>query len=424
VENRIDKKKTDILVAGGGMAGCAAAVAAARRGHRVLLVEEGNCLGGTATSGGVSWFYAHLTGMGDIFEQIMDSLRGFDALDGHFFNGEYLKFVLQDHVEKAGVETLLHASVIDAGKRRGKITSVMISCCSRCIEFKADTFIDATGEGDLGALAGARFFKGHPDNGRTLHMTQVFFLQDSGRRVRPRLPSGLQPINSEEDLPGLHGYKILKDGRAYCTMTKVMGLDPTDPFELSRAEQEARRQMLRIVHYLQCSSLPSYTLCSSAAKIGIREGRRIIGEHVLTATDIIEGHARRFSDGITVASSQIDFHSLTQPGHIGWRKRVDPYPIPYRCLTPKGIRNLLVVGKCISADQVAFSSLRMIPTCCSLGQAAGTAAALALERKAEDIRSIDITALQSVLRRNGIELDPLKHRPFAPEITDNPENAL
>jgi len=128
VEIRMDKTKIDILVAGGGMAGCAAAAAAARRGHRVLLVEEGNCLGGTATSGGVSWFYAHLPGMGDIFEQIMDSLRGFDALDGHFFNGEYLKFVLQDLVEKAGAETLLHASVVDAGKRGGKITTVMTSC--------------------------------------------------------------------------------------------------------------------------------------------------------------------------------------------------------------------------------------------------------------------------------------------------------
>lgn len=255
-------------------------------------------------------------------------------------------------------------------------------------------------------------------------MTLVFFLQDSGRPVRPRLPSGLKPINSEEDLPGLHGYKKLKDGRAYCAMTKVMGLDPTDPFELSRAEREARRQMLSIVHFLQSTSLPNHTLCSSAAKLGIREGRRIIGEYVLTATDIIEGHARRFSDGITVASSQIDFHSLTRPGHIGWRRRVDPYPIPYRCLTPKGIKNLLVAGKCISADQVAFSSLRMIPTCCSLGQAAGTAAALALERKAEDVRSIDITELQGVLSRDGIEMDPSKHRSFAPEITDNPENAL
>ena len=424
MKSRQYQKNVAILVSGGGMAGCAAAVAAARRGHRVLLVEESNCLGGTATRGGVSWFYAHLTGMGDIFEQITDSLRGLDALDGHFFNGEYLKIVLQQLVEQAGVQTLLHASVVDAGKRRGKITSVMISCCSQCIEVEADTYIDATGDGDLAALAGARFFKGDPDNGRTLHMTLVFFLQDSGRRVQPRLPSGVQPIKIEEDLPGLHGYRILKDGRVYCTMTKVMGLDPTDPFELSRAEQEARRQMVRIVHFLQSTSLPTFTLCSSAAKIGIREGRRIIGDYVLTGSDIIEGHARRFSDGVTVATSQIDFHSLTRPGHVGWRKRVDPYPIPYRCLTPNGIKNLLVAGKCISADQVAFSSLRMIPTCCSLGQAAGTAAAFTLERKATDVRSIDITELRGELRRDGIELDPLKHRPFAPEITDNPENAF
>jgi hypothetical protein len=159
-------------------------------------------------------------------------------------------------------------------------------------------------------------------------------------------------------------------------------------------------------------------LCASSAKIGIREGRRIIGDYILTQQDILENpEGLDFNDGVAIATSQIDFHSLTKAGHAGWRQEIPPYAIPFRCLCAKDFENLMMAGKCISADQVAHASSRMTPTCCCMGQAAGTAAALAEESRAKNIRDISIAELRKILRADGIELNPSLHTPFAPEVT-------
>ena len=405
----------DVVVAGGGTAGTAAAVAAARRGHKVLLVEEANCLGGTSTSGGVCEWFANLDGMGDIFDRVRGDLQKHGAvLNGRFFNAECLKIVWQLLAQEAGVTVLLHASAVGASADAGRVKALRIVSCSQPLEAHAKFFIDATGEGDLAAAAGAEFMKGDPKLGRTLHMTLTFVLHDTGKPVQPYLPPGLEEIKSHRDLPGLGMGYNLGDGRIYFNATKVMLHDPTDPLSLSAAEMEARRQLARIVHYAQRTKFPNHALCSSGARIGIREGRRIVGDYVLSEDDILKGAARTFADGVAVATSQIDFHSLTKPGSGGWRERVDPYAIPYRCLLVKGLANVLTAGKCISGDQVAHSSYRMTPTCCGMGQAAGTAAALAVEGKCGDLRQVNVKALRGELAKAGVELDPAKHTSFAP----------
>ena len=134
-------------------------------------------------------------------------------------------------------------------------------------------------------------------------------------------------------------------------------------------------------------SSPTFALASSGAKIGIREGRRIIGDYVLAQDEILNRtEPLVFDDGIAVATSQIDFHSLTKSGDSGWRQRLEPYNIPFRCIVAKGFPNLMMAGKCISVDQVVHSSVRMTPTCCAMGQAVGTAAALAVELNVNNIR--------------------------------------
>lgn len=410
-----------ILVAGGGTAGCAAAVAAARRGHRVSLVEEGNALGGVSTAGGVNEWFAGLDGLGDIWERVKADMGRYGArLLDRFYNPEYLKIVWQLLVEEAGVDILFHASVIGAETEDGRITSARVASCSHPLDISAAYYVDATGEGDLAWLAGADYLQGHPETGQTLHMSLAFALQDTGRPVTPYLPPGLEEIETVDDLPGLHGGLPLPDGRVYCNMTKVMGHDPTDPYSLSAAEREARRQLARVVHFLQRTRFPTFSLCSSGARIGIREGRRIVGDYVLTEADITGAESKDFPDGVAVATCQIDFHSLTRPGHVGWRQRVEPYAIPLRCLTVKDFRNMLVAGKCISGDQVAQSSYRMTPTCCAMGQAAGTAAAMAAEQALGDFRELDVDGLRADLAAHGVELDPRKHAAFAPELTPDP----
>jgi len=402
----------DIAVAGGGSAGSAAAIAAARRGMKVLLVEEANCLGGISTAGGVGEWFANVEGTGSILADVKAGLEESGSLQGRLFNPEHLKIIWQILAEKAGVEVLLDASVIGAAKEGKRLEEIEIAACAKRLKVKARHFIDATGEGDLGALAGAEFMKGEPGTGRTLHMTLVFSLWNTGRPVKPWLPEGLAPIRDESELPGLHGFVKLEDGRVYCNATKVLNHDPTDPFSLSSAEMEARRQLARVLHYLQTHGFESYELASSASKIGIREGRRLLGDFVLREEHILGEKPRDFEDGVAVATSQIDFHSLSQQGHAGWRRKVAPYAIPFRCLQVKGIANLLSAGKCISADQVVHSSSRMTPTCCATGQAAGTAAALAVEAGLQDTREIDLASLRKALSEDGMELNPAKHSSF------------
>lgn len=404
----------DVLVAGGGTAGCAAAIAAARRGHRVLLVEEGNCLGGVSTAGGVGEWFASLDGLGDIFEQVTTELDRYGARFGQFFNPEYLKIVWQLLAEDAGVDILFHASVVGAETSGDRVTTATVVSGSRFLTVGAAYFVDTTGEGDLAALAGADYMQGEPGTGRTLHMSLTCTLQDTGRPVKPYLPPGLAPIDSLDDMPGLHTFRQMPDGRVYCNMTKVVAHDPTDPFSLSAAEREARRQLARTVHFLQRHKYPTHMLCASGARIGIREGRRITGDYVLTESDILREGGCDFTDGVAVATAQIDFHSLTEPGTGGRRQRVEPYAIPLRCLVVRGFANLLAAGKCASGDQVAQSSFRMTPTCCAMGHATGVAMALALEQGQDDIHHVDVAQVRATLAQQGMELDPSRHRAYAP----------
>jgi ribulose 1,5-bisphosphate synthetase/thiazole synthase len=410
----------DIIVAGGGTAGSAAAVAAARRGHRVLLVEEQNCLGGISTSGAVGEWFASLKGMGDIFDAIIREMDRFGVRyqQARFFNPEYLKLVWQLLAEQAGVELLFHASVCGIRKEAGALADVSLIGSSQSLSAHAKYFIDATGEGDLCALAGAPFMQGDPGSGRVLHMTLAAWMYDTGKPQTPYLPEGLTPIRSQAELPGLGtGYRV-DNHRLYMNATKVMDHDPTDPFSLSKAECEARRQLIRIAHYTQRHGFPTYVLAASGAKIGIREGRRIVGDYVLTLDKVMNGSEPVvFDDGIAVATCQIDFHSLTKPGDSGWRQRLEPYNIPFRCLVAKGFPNLMMAGKCISADQVVHSSCRMTPTCCAMGQAAGTAAAMAVERQLGDVRAVPLSELRATLSADGLELDPRRHEAFAPHST-------
>jgi hypothetical protein len=275
--------------------------------------------------------------------------------------------------------------------------------------------VDATGEGDLAALAGAEFMQGDPAGHRVLHMTLAAWMYDTGRPQPPHLPAGCEPIAGPDQLPGLGaGYHIDRN-RLYLNATKVLGHDPTDPFSLSAAEREARRQLLRVVHYIQTHGFPTFALGGSGARIGIREGRRIVGDYILEHAAILNrAEPLDFPDGVVVATSQIDFHSLTRAGASGWRERVTPYSIPFRCLCVRGLANLLVAGKCISTDQVVHSSCRMTPTCCAMGQAAGTAVALALEAGLRDVRELPVADLRRRLAADGLELDPRRHTAFAP----------
>jgi hypothetical protein len=358
--------------------------------------------------------------MGDIFDSTVQELERYGGRFKHrrMFNHEILKAVWQLLLEQAGVKILFHASVFGVTKPGDGVNAIDILSCSQPLHANAKFFIDATGEGDLGALAGANYMQGDPNQGRVLHMSLTAWMYDTGKLQTPYLPEGLDTIQDESELPGLGAGWLVDDNRIYMNATKVLEHDPTDPFSLSEAEREARRQLIRVVHYVQNHKYPTFALASSGAKIGIREGRRIVGDYILSQDEVLNRNAPLvFDDGIAVATCQIDFHSLTKPGDSGWRQRLEPYNIPFRCLVAKNFTNLLMAGKCVSVDQVVHSSARMIPTCCAMGQAAGTAAAIAVENNLDDIRDVSIPRLRAILTADGIELDPAKHQAFAPQNT-------
>jgi glycine/D-amino acid oxidase-like deaminating enzyme len=405
-----------VLVAGGGTAGSAAAVSAARLGARVLLVEQSNALGGTSTTGMLQELYASLEGLGNVFDDVRRELAAYGASQGRFYNSEYLKIAWQALADRAGVDILFHAQVCGARREGPRLTVAQVACRGQSLDLEASYFIDATGQGDLAAAAGASFALGHPQSRLVLHMSLPFLMVDTGRPVVRHLPDDCVPISDWGDAPGLHVAEKLWDGRLYCNMTKVIRHDPTDPASLSAAEREARRQLVRCVEFLQRTRFPTFTLAASAGCIGIREGRRIVGDYTISEADVLSLEPRDFADGVAVATSQIDFHSLTRGGHGGWRAKVHPYAIPLRAMLPLGLDNLLTAGKCISGDQVALSSYRMTPTCCAMGQAAGAAAAMCVRSGLASTRELDARMLREQLRADGMELDPSRHQAFAPEL--------
>jgi hypothetical protein len=185
----------------------------------------------------------------------------------------------------------------------------------------------------------------------------------------------------------------------------VVKLDPTDAEDVTRAELVAREQVFEMVEFLKSnfSAFRNAILLSTGMQIGVRESRMIDGEYLLTKDDLLS--LKRFDDAIAVCNYDIDIHSPDGSGTSHYYfPDGDYYTIPYRCLIPKGACNLLVAGRCISADHDAQASIRIMPTCCTLGEAAGVAASMAV-KGASSVREIDTECLRAILKENGARVD-------------------
>jgi hypothetical protein len=187
-------------------------------------------------------------------------------------------------------------------------------------------------------------------------------------------------------------------------MTRVTDIDPLDPRDLTRAEIEARAQTMQLLAFFR-RSVPGFAnarIAATAAQIGIRESRRIVGSYTLTAQDILG--ARTFPDAVARSAYPIDIHNPSGAGTT--TQRLPPgasYEIPYRCLVPAQIERLLVAGRCISTTHEALASTRLTPTVMTLGQAAGTAAALSLHPNV-GLRELDVAQLRARLIADGVDL--------------------
>jgi hypothetical protein len=400
------ERKWDVIVAGGGPGGVNAAIAAARRGASVLLIEQYGFLGGMATAGLINPFMAYTvksTGQvltTGIFNEILDRLErhGGLAKDRATFDDEQMKLVLDELVAEAGVSVLLHSFVNGVDVVDGIIQSIGVTGKSGEFRLRARVFVDSTGDGDLAALAGCDIEFGRPADGLCQPMTLCFRIAGVdmtayagetfyhwGHPLRLEIDRVYQDAKTRGEITNPREdvliFATLRADVLHFNTTRIIQHSALDVFSLTDAEQAARRQVVEMVELLQ-AKIPAFRnsyLQKMAVHIGVRESRRVLGQYVLTADEILTG--KKFPDGIARSVYPVDIHN---PAGTGTVLRHLPegvyYEIPFRCLVPRGCRNLLIGSRCISATHEAHSSLRVMPVVAGIGEAAGIGAALCAQR--------------------------------------------
>ncbi len=420
----------DIVVIGGGPGGIGASVAAAREGAKVLLVEHYGFLGGMATAGEVNPFMPnHLAGESldtGIFEEWLDRMGRYDGIirNARYFDPQAARLAAEDLCLDAGVELLFHHRTALVPTEARRVTGVVLHSKSGFSAVEAKQYLDCTGDGDVAALAGCRFEFGSEDSGHGQPMTLCFKLKLDPRDApegktelfqcvrdeMPRIQEAYRSAQEDGRIECLRENVLLfrgvKDGIVHFNTTRVIRRSAIDGRQLSAAEIEARRQLRQIVDVLR-EDVPLFrraSIYSIAPQIGVRESRRIRGRDYVTLDDYKAG--RTYPDSIARVTYNVDIHNPNGTGTVHIRLPKNSwYEIPWGCLVPETIDNLAMGCRAISVDHAVHSSMRVMPPVCSIGQAAGTAAAMAVAGGI-DLSQIDGVALKKRLIERGRNLTP------------------
>jgi len=414
---------TDVLVVGSGSAGATAAIAAAREGASVLVVERYGFMGGISTQV-LDTFYGFYTPgvearkvVGGIPDLVVDELRQHNAMilrpntygagQGITYDPDILKIIWEQLALKSGARLLYHTFVLDTLTEGDRVTGVVAANKSGLLQIEARVVIDASGDADVAAAAGAQYESARDVPVQSLTTTFHLINVDTerARRVSKEQLHGLmqQAIESGNyDLPRKEGSAHITPypGMMATNMTRVGNIDPTDVEQLTQAEIEGRRQALEYTRFLK-DMVPGYenaVMTKLSHQIGVRESRRIFGDYRLSREDVLA--ARKFEDAIAKCGAPIEEHHAGGDTRWEYLPEGETYDIPYRCLLPRGVDGLLVAGRCLSADHDAHASVRSMGQCMAMGQAAGVAAALAVSRAAEP-RELPYSKLRDHLLKLG-----------------------
>jgi len=422
------RHNVDVLVVGGGPAGVAAAVTAARQGARVFLAEGSACLGGAGTTALVPAFMQFTDGVNflaaGIGEEILNKMWQYGGkVDGwnYSIKVEALKRVYDDIVMEAGVDFALHTQMVDVIAADGKVEYVIFAAKSGMFAVKAKIYIDGTGDGDLCAWAGADFEKGDEDGRMMAGTLCSLWANINWDKVKKpdtrRLEDAFKDkVFTYEDrhLPGMWRVGETLGGG---NIGHTFGVDATDERSLTKSLVWGRKSLVEYEKYYKeyLDGYENMELAATGAQLGIRESRRIMGDYVMVLDDFM--NRADFEDEIGRYSYPVDIHGsdASKESFAKFEKEYynlryekgESYGIPYRILTPKGLSNVLVAGRCVSCDRYIQSSIRVMPGCYITGQAAGAAAAIAVE-KDTDTRGFDVGELQLRLKKLGAYLPNFK----------------
>lgn len=445
--------RTQILVIGSGAAGQTAALAAARNGADTLLVESAGFLGGISAT--LPWLGFHDRDYRLIVKGIplefCQKLQAMGAASGHEFDpkcasaisvdSHWWKILLMQLMREAGVRLLLHSPVVDTIREGDRIRGVVVENKSGRQRIEADVTIDCSGDGDVAARGGVKWEKGRTADGLVQAPTLVFKLGGVSREgfiagckdpeinyrewiapypeIRAKMMRRIDRLHviicggyakliekardaGDFAVPQSRvvGVKLHRPDEYLVVMTRVLGLDPTDIRSLTDAYAKVYEQIPVLVNFFK-KYVPGFEqsyLREIAPMLGVRESRRIMGDYLLTADDLIAG--RVFDDAVSMGGYHIDIHRPA--GTWVDSHNVRAYTLPLRSLIARDVDGLLMAGKCISATHEAIASTRVVPICQGQGQAAGTVAALAV-KSGIPVRQVPVSRLQDTLAAQGAE---------------------
>ena len=449
----------DVVVAGGGMAGVGAALGAAKNGAKVIVIENTSVLGGLATAGIVNIPLDFVSGTGKEFFDRMNEVNGLRRRNS---DAEKHKLIFDRMLKEYGVDVLLVTPLIDTIVDGNDVKGVVIHTKQGKKAILGKAFIDATGDSDLVFFGGGETESGRPEDGMSMGCSLDFVLggvdcdayaASEKRAADPRWEKTIKAavergelpyeidnhINWITHLPGRPEH-CGKDEMGIC-FAHSRNCYPTDNADLTRMYIEGREQAAILTEFIR-NNIDGFENCflvQTGSLLGVRESRRIVGEYKFTGMDI--AYAKKFDDVIAISQHGFDLHGFTEAGNMKWFKGTLPdgteayisnragwgtqlppddglprvnmaelcpdgeffYDIPYRSLVPVRLENVLAAGRNISSDIPGQSGTRLVMCCMAMGEAAGTAAAIAIKNGVK-VRNIDVALLQQTLDENGVNI--------------------
>lgn len=439
-------RSVDVVVVGAGPAGIGAAVAAARNGAKTLVFEAHGCIGGMGTSGMVSPFMTSYDApcenmiIRGVFEELVNRMveigGAVDPKDvrneqpyasyfhiGHNnvtpFDPHAFKLIGMRMLRESGAELLLQTQFVNVIKDGDRITGVVINNKDGLSVIEAKIVIDCSGDADVAARAGVNYIMGNEEDGNLQPASMFMRIADADMDV----VNAHMAEHSDEIRPFFGPFSwIIKEfpedwdnfprgeicifadvtpGEFSINCSRILDIDATKAEHVTRATMIGQEQCQHIFQFMKkhAPGFENSRIIATADAIGIRETRHIEGEYKLTGDEVAA--CKVHEDAIACMATNMDTHNKDNPGGSFFIPKNGPFfTVPYLCLVPKGISNLLVAGRAISADAIAGSAIRMMPSCMAFGQAAGTAAAMCAAQGIAP-KNVDIQVLRKTLVEQG-----------------------